>query len=175
MRKALASLFLLSVALCQAQKGNIFPETKGHSLIDKSVTIPFKNNKYSVIAIAYHRDAETDLKKWIQPMYNLFIKKEKTEGTIDVTDLYDVNFVFIPLISGFKKHADEFKKGIDKELWPYIVDTEKTDIKTLQKYLSVHDTKIPYFYVLDKAGKIVDIESGKYEDIKLDKIDDAIE
>ena len=108
-------------------------------------------------------------------MYNLFIKKEKTEGTIDVTELYDVNFVFVPLISGFKKHADEFKRGIDKELWPYILDTEKTDIKALEKTLEVKDTKIPYFYVLDKTGKIVDVESGKYEEAKLDKIDDAID
>lgn len=174
MRGLTLVLFLYSFA-SWAQKGKVFPEMKGTSLADKSISLPFKNNKYSIIAIAYNRDAETDLKKWIQPMYNLFIKKEKSEGTIDVSELYDVNFVFIPLISGFKKHADEFKKGIDKELWPYILDTEKTDIKALEKILEVKDSKIPYFYVLDKTGKILEVENGKYEDAKLDKIDDAIE
>lgn len=173
--KNLVILSCLVISLTSiAQNGKIFPKVQGTTLDDKSISLPFKNNKYSVIAIAYNRDAETDLKKWLNPLYSMFIKKGESSN-FDMAEIYDVNFIFIPMISGFKKVADDFKKGTDKEFWPYILDTEKTDVKELQLLLQVTDNKIPYFYVLDKNGKIVETQSGKYSDDKIDKLEDAIE
>lgn len=107
-------------------------------------------------------------------MYETFIPKQKKAGNFDMSDFHDVNFLFIPMINGFKKIADEFKSGTDKEFWPYIVDTEKTDIKNLQKALGVTNAKTPYFFVVDKDGKIIESVSGEYSDEKLEKLEDSI-
>lgn len=158
-----------------AQSGKNFPSVSGHTLDDKHLVVPQLNGKYTIVAIAFNRDAEDFLKQWLNPLYSAFIKKEKGESQFDMAELFDVNFVFIPLISGFKKLEAEFKSNTDKGFWPYIMDTEKTDIKDVQKVLGIENTKIPYFYVLDKSGKIVAIQSGKYSEAKLDLLEDAIE
>jgi len=174
MRKILfVCLAILSLNIF-AQKGKMFPLVTGTTLDDKLTSVPMKNGKYSIVAIAFSRDAEDDLKKWLNLLYDNFMKKEKT-GNFDMAELYDVNFVFIPMISGFKKIAQDFKKGTDKEFWPHIMDTEKTDVKELQKQLGVEDNKIPYFFVVNKEGKIVEALNGKFTDEKLEKLEDAIE
>lgn len=167
---------LLVLANCMnAQKGKAFPMISGVTLEDKPINLPIKNGKYTIVAIAYNRGAEDELKKWLNPLYNLFIVKKKEGSNFDVAEVYDVNFVFVPMISGFKKIASDFKAGTDKEFWPYIMDTEKTDIKGIQKELGVEDNKIPYFYVVDKAGKIVVSESGNFSEDKMDTLEEAVE
>ena len=158
-----------------AQTGKVFPLMAGVLLDGKIINLPLKNGKFTVVAIAYNRNAEEELKQWLNPLYNLFIVKKESGSNFDMAEIYDVNFVFIPLISGFKKIANDFKAGTDKEFWPYIMDTDKTDIIDVQKQLKVSDNKIPYFYVLDKSGKIVEVQSGNFTEEKLDKIEDAIE
>lgn len=174
MKRLILLSLVFSALFLNAQKGKQFPVVKGITLDDKAITLPVKNNKYSIVAIAFNRAAEDDLKKWLNPLYDNFMKKEKS-GNFDMAEIYDVNFVFIPMIAGFKRVADDFKKGTDKHFWPYIMDTEKTDVKELQKQLGVEDNKIPYFYVLDKEGKIVEMQSGKFTEDKLEKLEDAIE
>jgi hypothetical protein len=175
MRIIILAVLLMTSAIISAQKSIIFPSIKGVGLDDKSVTVPAGNGKYSIIGIAFNRKAEDDLKKWLNPLYDAFIKKEKGSTNFDMAEFHDVNFVFIPMINGFKRVAEEFKKGTDKHYWPYIMDTEKTDIKELQKQLGVEDTKIPYFFVLDKDGKIVAEESGNYSEKKMATLEDAVE
>lgn len=169
--------FCLFLVFCfgSAQSGKDFPSVSGHTLDDTRLIVPQLNEKYSIVAIAFNRDAEDLLKQWLNPLYGAFIKKEKGESQFDMAELFDVNFVFIPLISGFKKIEADFKANTDKGFWPYIMDTEKTDIKNVQKALGIENTKIPYFYVLDKLGKIVAIQSGKYNEAKLDALEEAIE
>lgn len=165
----------LLVSLClSAQKGKVFPSVKGVMLDDKAAALPVKNGKFTIVAIAFHRSAEDDLKKWLNPLYENFMKKEKG-GNFDMAEIYDVNFVFVPMIAGFKKIAEEFKSGTDKQFWQYIMDTEKTDVKELQKQLGVEDNKIPYFLVLNNEGKIVESQSGKFSEDKLEKLQDAID
>jgi hypothetical protein len=176
MRRSLLALLLFASLSFFAQKGDKFPNIKGVCLDDKNMSVPTLNGKYSVIAIAFHRNAEEDLKKWLNPLYDAFIKTEKESSTgFDLADIYDVNFVFIPLISGYRRVAEDFKKGTDKQFWSYILDTEKTDISLLQQKLGITDNKVPYFYVLDKEGKIVEVQSGKFTTTKLDKLEDAVE
>lgn len=175
MKKLLIYFLVGSSFLLKAQSGKTFPSVKGTTLDDKAISLPAKNGKYTVLAIAYHRGAEDDLKKWLNPLYDNFMRKEKGTSNFDLAEVYDVNFVFVPMIAGFKRIADEFKGGTDKAFWPYIMDTEKTDIKELQKQLGVEDNKIPYFYVLDKDGKIVESQSGKFSEAKMEKLEDAIQ
>lgn len=157
------------------QKGSIFPTIQGVMLSDKKYTVPEKNGKYTVLGIVFHRSAEDELKKWLNPLYYTFMKKPEKKGKFDMAEIYDVNFVFIPMISGFKKIAEDFKSSTDKQFWDYIMDTEKTDVKKLQKDLGITDHKIPYFFVLDKNGKIIEMVSGEYKEDKIDILEDAIE
>ena len=50
-----------------------------------------------------------------------------------------------------------------------------TDIDLLKTQLKPADENIPYFYVIDTAGKITEIVSGKFTENKMDKIQDAID
>ena len=173
-KSAIICAVILSIGL-NAQVGKMFPTMTGVLLDEKPITIPIKNNKGTILAIAYHRSAEDALKKWLNPLYNMFIVKKKEGSNFDMAEIYDVNFVFIPMISGFKKIANDFKAGTDKEFWPYIMDTEKTDVKELQKQLGATDNKIPYFYVLDKTGKIVHAQSGDFSEEKLEAMEEAVQ
>jgi hypothetical protein len=172
--RVLLLLIIFCANLLKGQTGNAFPVIHGISLDNKSITVPPKNGKYTVVAIAFHKQAEDQLKKWLNPLYDTFIKKDGEGQSFDVADIYDINFVFVPLISGFKKIAEDFKKGTDKQFWPYILDAEKTDIQELQNNLKVEDAKIPYFYVLDEKGKIIDVQKGIFTEAKLDKLEESI-
>lgn len=175
--KSILTLFLVGTISASgfAQTGKTFPAMSGVLLNNKKIDLPFKNKKFSVIAIAYNRSAEDQLKDWLNPLYNLFIVKNEEGSNFDMAEIYNVDFVFIPMISGFKKVADNFKSNTDKEFWPYIMDTEKTDIQAIQKELGVVNTTIPYFYVVDVNGKIVAAQSGAFNETKLDIIEDAVE
>lgn len=170
----LVTMLMLTVK-SHSQVGKVFPAIDGTLLNEQSIHLPMQNDKYSIIAIAYHKDAEDFLKQWLNPLYENFIKKETTGTGFDLGEVNDVNFVFIPMISGFKRIAENFKKDTDKEFWPYILDTEKTDIKQVQKFLEVKDNTLPYFYVLDKSGKVLVVESGKFTNQKLNHLDEVIE
>lgn len=175
MKKIILILIAIAPLFLVAQKGTTFPDVSGKTLSDKYIGLPIKNGKSTVVGIAYNRAAEEELKKWLNPLYNTFITKPGENKTFDVAEIYDVNFVFIPMIAGFKKVAEDFKNSTDKEFWPYIMDTEKTDIKGLKEKLGVKDDKIPFFYVLDKDGKILESVSGKFTEEKMDKLEEAAE
>lgn len=173
MKKVLAISALILGLGMNAQKGKDFPVITGTFLDGKSVTLPIKNGKETIVAIAFHKGAEDELKKWLNPLYSTFMKKPDKNNKMDMAEVYDVNFVFAPMIAGFKKVADDFKAGTDKEFWPYVLDTEKTDIKGIQKLLGVTDNKSPYFFVVDKNGKIIDVQSGDYTEEKEEKLEEA--
>jgi hypothetical protein len=151
-----------------------FPTIRGTTLADKTISIPQSNGKFSVIAIAFHKDAENSLKNWLNPLYDSFIKKESGDP-FDMSEWMDVNFIFIPMIQGFRRVAEEFKKNTDEQFWPYIMDTEKTDVSQLQQSLGVKENREPYFYVVDKNGKVVTSVHGAFSPDKLSKLEDAVE
>ncbi len=173
MKKLFTLIVLMLVLNIKAQIGSVFPTIIGISLADKSMSLPIKNGKKTIVAIAFNKAAEDELKKWLNPLYNTFIKKQKGTSNFDMAEIYDVNFYFLPLISGFKKIKDDFKNSTDKEFWQYIMDTDKTDIKLQQKVLEIKDNKIPYFFVLDKDGKIIAIQSGDFKEDKIEALEDA--
>lgn len=170
---------LLAIIICattNAQvKGQQFPNLSGHTLEGSSIAIPLNGiKKFTIIGLCYKRSAEDDLKTWIQPMYEIFVAKANENNFGDVANYYDVNYFFIPLISGFKKAANDFKDATQKELWKNVIDCD-TDIKTLKAQLKPSDESIPYFYVIDTKGKIVEVVSGKYSEASMDKIEEAID
>lgn len=166
-------LIALSVKL-NAQIGMVFPDVSGQTLDEKYIGLPIKNNKKTVVGIAYGRAAEDDLKKWLNPLYNTFMVKPDKKS-FDMASIYDVNFVFIPVIAGLKNVIADFKKGTDKEFWPHIMDMQSKDMQAIEKALKAADRKTAYFYVLDEKGKIIEMVSGAYTEDKMDKLETAAE
>ncbi len=158
-----------------AQVKGTFPTLAGHTLEGTSITLPLAGTKkFTIIGLCFKRSAEENLKTWIQPMYDTFVAKAKGTDYFDVANYYDVNYYFIPLISGFKKAAADFKAATQKDLWKNVIDCD-TDIKVLKEQLKPADENIPYFYVLDTNGKIIEVVSGKFTEDKMDKIQEAID
>jgi hypothetical protein len=152
----------------------IFPEIEGVTLDEKAVSLPFRNSKYSVIGVAFSRKAEDELKRWSNLIYEVFVKKEKTKDPFDMAEIYDVNFIFIPLISVFRKFSGEFKKRSDEHYWPYIMNPERGGVKQLKSELLVADKDIPYFYVTDPQGVIVARQEGSYSENKMESLESAV-
>jgi hypothetical protein len=171
-------LLLGAIALfinVSAQKGKIFPNLSGETLEGKAFEFPPKNGKLTVVAFVFKRSAEDELKRWLQPLWASFMDKPDKKNPMDMTESYDVNFVFIPMIGGLKKVRDEYKENTDKGFWPYVVDTKKADMSAEKTMLEIEDGKVPYVMVLDKNGKILEVQSGNYTKDKLSKIEDACE
>ena len=100
---------------------------------------------------------------------------KKDPKTIDISTPYDINFVFVPMIAGIKMISEEFKSTTDKAYWPYVLDTKKSDMKAAAATLGLTDKKIPYIFVLDKNGVVVDVQSGEFSEAKMDALEEAIE
>jgi hypothetical protein len=174
--KKIIVLVLLAFGLnTVAQKGEMFPVLEGTNLAGKYIGLPYKNGKKTVVGIAYSRAAEKDLKKWLNPLYNTFMVKPGDNKNFDVAEIYDVNFVFIPVIAGMQQVIDDFKAGTDKEFWPYIMDTKKAEMKKIRESIKASDEKIPYFYVVDTSGKIIECVTGAFSEEKMDKLEEAAE
>ncbi len=175
MKHIITTLTLLFTIIVNSQTKINFPTLNGHTLEGSNVTLPIAGTKkFTIVGLCYKRSAEDDLKTWIQPMYDVFVAKAKGTDYFDVANYYDVNYFFIPLISGFKKAANDFKAATQQDLWKNVVDCD-TDIKLLKSQLKPTDDGVPYFYVIDEKGKIVEVVTGKYTETKMDKIQEAID
>ena len=158
-----------------AQVKDQFPPLTGHTLEGNLISLPLAGTKkFTIVGLCYNRSAEEDLKTWIQPMYNVFVERPKGTDYFDVASYFDVNYYFIPLISGFKKAAADFKAATQQDLWKNVIDCD-TDIKLLKTQMKPTNDDIPYFYVIDTSGKIVEVVTGKYSEAKMDKIQEAID
>jgi len=171
---SIISALFLSLSFFAQTKGT-FPVLEGHTLEGAAIKLPLAGTKkFTIIGICFKRSAEENLKTWIQPMYDTFVAKANGTDYFDVANYYDVNYYFIPLISGFKKAASDFKAATQKDLWKNVIDCD-TDINTLKAQLKPADENVPYFYVLDTNGKIIEVVSGKFTEDKMDKIEEAID
>jgi hypothetical protein len=45
----------------------------------------------------------------------------------------------------------------------------------VQKGLSIDDNKVPYFFVLNADGVVLQVQSGKFSAVKIDKLEEAVE
>ena len=173
-------LFFLSFlsAGAYAQLGSQFPHLEGETLLNKQVVIPADTReKYTLVGMAYSKKSEEDLKTWFNPIYQKFIYKPKNPGLFYTE--YDVNVYFIPMFTGVKKAAygkvmKKMKSKTDPKLVPHIM-FYKGELKKYKQALDFEKKDVPYFFVLDKQGKIVFATSGSYNDDKLDEIENLLE
>lgn len=161
--------------------GSPFPDMECENYNGKMVHIPNDTKgKYTLLGMAFSSSAESDLKTWINPVYNKFIAK-KDPAKADAFDVqmdYDINLFFIPMFTGFNKltaksSKEKIKAATDKELYDYLLFYDGG--KTYKEELDFQKRDIPYFFVVNKTGKIVYTTSGKYDDKKMEKIIDIIE
>lgn len=173
-------LFIVSLLIVQysfAQVGTVFPNLKGTTLSDKQLIVPVDTKgKFTLIGLAYSQKAEQDLQTWFQPVFTTFIEKTKP-GLFN--DNYDVNLYFVPMFTGANQAAAEkttkyLKEKLDKVLVPHVL-IYKGELKDYKQHLKLEQNDTPYFFVLDKDGKIVHTTSGRYTDEKLEKIEAMME
>lgn len=154
-----------------------FPEIEGETVTDEKVIIPLNTEgKFTLVGLAYSKKSEDDLYTWFQPVFNKFI--QESEGLFSAFT-YDVNVYFIPMFTGIKAAGmgaakKKAIKNIDPQLHPYIL-FYKGDLKTYKEALDFERKDIPYFFVLDKKGKIVYATSGAFSEDKMSEIEDVIE
>ena len=160
-----------------AQVGKTFPAMEAETVADKKVKLPDAvKGKYSLLGLAYSKKSEDELNTWFQPIFQKFIQKNK--GIFEGFG-YDVNVYFVPMFTGINAAATgtakkQALKNIDPNLLPYIL-FYKGDIKPYKESLDFEKKDVPYFFVLDKDGKIIYATSGSYSQKKMDEIEGVLE
>jgi hypothetical protein len=181
MKKSLA-LFLIFAATSflsiSAQViGKIFPTMEAETVEDKKVSLPTAvAGKYTLLGLAYSKKAEDELNSWFQPVFEKFIQKNK--GLFESFG-HDVNVCFVPMFTGINAAATgtakkKALKNVDPNLLPYIL-FYKGELKPYKDALDFEGKDTPYFFVLDKAGKIVYATSGKFSTKKMDEVEEVLE
>ncbi|MEO9871478.1 hypothetical protein [Ekhidna sp.] len=174
------TLFILYIGHTNlhAQVGSVFPDMEAETLTNEFVMLPKDiGGKYSLVGLAYSKQAEDFLKGWFEPIYNQFIYKNPNPGLFDFS--FDVNTYFVPMFTGAKRPAyqkvmNKLKKTIDKRLQPNVLFYKGT-LKEYKEALNFDGKNVPYFYVIDPEGKIVYSTWGKFTQRKMQEITDAVE
>ena len=171
-------LLNLPIILSYGQTGKMFPSIEGQTLDDKKIKLPVDSKgKITLVGMAYSKAAEQELKTWFQPIYTTFLEKSKP-GLFNESS-YDANLYFIPMFTGVNQAASgsatkKLKEGLDKSLIPHVI-VYKGDLKQYKDELDFEKKDTPYFFVLDKDGKILHATSGKFTEEKLSKIEEFFE
>lgn len=179
MRFISLSVVLLAFSLTASAQviGKTFPDMNAETVEDKVVSLPNDTKgKYTLLGLAYSKKSEDELNGWFEPIFSKFI--QKTTGLMAGFG-YDVNVYFIPMFTGINAAATgtakrKAIKKVDPQLLPYIL-FYKGELKHYKDELDFEKKDIPYFFVLDKDGKIIFATSGAYSESKLDQVEEVIE
>jgi len=136
--------------------------------------------KFTLLGLAFSKKSESDLNTWMEPVYWKFI--DKPEGKIDQLfgngSSYDVNAYFVPMFTGIKTAAtNTAKRRALKKMDPRLIPSilfYRGKLKPYKTTLDFQQKDIPYFFVLDKKGKIVYATSGRYSDEKMNRVEEII-
>jgi len=158
-----------------AQVGDPFPAMETEKLDDTAFSIPKDTNgKFSLLGLAYSKRSEKDLETWFSPVYNKFMRDSKDAGLFSSFG-YDVNVYFIPMFTGIKAAGTGVaKKAAVKHLDPLLhkhILFYKGVLKPYKEALDFEKKDVPYFFVVNKEGKIVYATSGKFSESKMHEIE----
>jgi hypothetical protein len=171
------TLVLLATISNAQIEGKMFPDMTAETVEDKKVNLPKDTKgKYTLLGLAYSKKSEDELNSWFQPVFETFI--QKTTGLMSGMG-YDVNVYFVPMFTGVNAAAEgtakkKAAKNIDPQLLPYVL-FYKGELKPYKDALDFQHKDVPYFFVLDKEGKIIYATTGKFTDEKLEEIESKIE
>jgi len=180
MTKALALGLLVTfstggIETVTAQSGKSFPPLTGEMLSGKEAQLPNDySGKMTLVGMAWSRKAEDALKSWYEPLYDKFVAKR---GIFDSD--YDIQLCLIPMYIGLKQTAydatlKELRKSNRQDLFPYIL-FYRGELEPYESQLGLKDKTLPYFFLLDKKGKIIHHFSGEFSDDKLEVLEEKIE
>ncbi|SRR5690554_849217 len=176
MKKIVLSIvFICANLFAFGQVGENFPEVTVTDLNDKEEVIPKDTKgKFTLIGVAFSEDAQRDLYSWSEPVYNEFMNENNFASLV-----YDPHVKLILMFGGgnqlvYNKAKEQILEGTDESLRNNVV-LYKGEVKTYRKSLKMKDRKIPYFFVLDKKGKIIYAASGKYNKKTLEEVGNLIE
>lgn len=170
-----SSLCLLFASQAWSQMGETFPALPGELLTGEQIELPKdKQDKVSLIGLAYSKGAEDVLKSWYTPMYDKFVLKR---GMFD--HLYDVNFLFVPMYVGAKKAAykpsiKKMKDSNRKDLYPYLL-FYKGGLSPYVDVLKMDNKKLAYLFIVDQQGQIVYHTKGMYSESKMEEIEEVLD
>lgn len=171
------SLTFLFISALHAQTGEVFPDLEGESLTHGMVNIPDDiSGKHTLVGVALSKKSEKQLKSWFDPVYQQLIK-EPDEGSLFAFS-YDVNVYFVPMLTGAKRPAyqavmKKVEDDVDRKLHPHVL-FYKGSLNDYKDALNIDDKHTPYFYLLDKEGKIIYATKGTYTKPKLQKMIDQL-
>ena len=172
------SFIIITAGAVNAQViGSNYPDLEGETVNNAKVNLPDDaEGKYTLVGMAYSKKSEKELKSWFQPVFTKFI--QESTGLFSSFG-YDVNVYFIPMFTGIKAAGvgaakKKALKNIDARLHPHIL-FYKGNLKDYKDALDFEKRDTPYFFVLDKAGKIVYATSGAFSENKMSKIEEVIE
>ncbi|MEJ0054593.1 MAG: hypothetical protein WDN75_02485 [Bacteroidota bacterium] len=178
MKPIVILFFLLMSQLAAAQViGKMFPGMETQTVEDKKVSLPDDvKGKYTLLGLAYSKKSEDELNTWFEPVFSKFVQK----GSGLMAGMgYDVNVYFVPMFTGINAAATgtakkKAAKNMDPQLLPNIL-FYKGELKSYKEALDFEKRDIPYFFVLDPAGKIVFATSGSFTEEKMDQVEESIE
>lgn len=180
MKSACFILFVFLVGATQSLSqviGKPFPYMEAETVEDQVVKLPTEvAGKFTLLGLAYSKKSEDELNSWFQPVFEKFIQKNK--GLFESFG-HDVNVYFIPMFTGVNAAATgtakrKAIKNVDPQLLPYIL-FYKGELKSYKEALDFEKKDVPYFFVLNKDGKIVYATSGKYSKAKMDEVEEVLE
>lgn len=169
------TLLLLMAQIGFTQVGTVFPKIETYDLNEKKVSIPEDTKgKFTLIGVAFSEDAQQDLYSWSEPVYNNFLNENSLSSLV-----YDPNVHLILMFTGanqliYNKAKKEITEGTDKTLRENVV-LYKGKMEDYRDVLKMKNRKEPYFFVLDKNGKIIYATKGRYSKKELEAVGNLIE
>lgn len=161
--------------LLLAQEGDQFPSIEVNDLNEKPMQIPEDTKgKFTLIGVAFSEDAQEDLYTWSQPVFSEFLDDNNLASLV-----YDPNMKLVLMFTGanriaYNKAKQQITEGTDENLRNYVV-LYNGKMEDYRKELKMKDRKKPYFFVLDKQGKIIYTAEGRYSREVLEEVGDLIE
>ncbi|HRD54430.1 MAG TPA: hypothetical protein PKY96_17450 [Flavobacteriales bacterium] len=167
--------FLFAAALAQAAfTQDRFPAMQGERADGSSVDLPGRpSTPFIVIGLACSQKAQPALEAWYEPAYLRFVAKHGLFASAYSTEVY-----FVPLFTGANKAAyapslKKFRKSAEPEVADRVVFV-KEDADEIRQALGLKNKDIPYFFVVDREGRIVHRAQGDFSDEKLEAIEEVL-
>ena len=158
-----------------AQEGKQFPSIETYDLNEQKIVIPEDSKgKFTLVGIAFSEDAQSDLYSWSQPVFSEFMDENNLSSLV-----YDPNVYLIVMFTGanrvaYNKAKKQITEGTDESLKDNVV-LYKGKMEDYRKELGMKSRKKPYFFVLDKDGKIIYTAEGRYNQKVLKEVGNLIE
>lgn len=150
-----------------------FPTLQGELADGRRLELPGAPPNALIIGLAVSAKAQADLEAWYEPAYLRFVAKHGLFANAYRADVY-----FVPLFTGLNKAGYEpslkkFRNSAAPEVADRVVFA-KAELDEVREALGIKDRDIPYFFVVDREGRILHRASGRYSDAKLEAIEEVL-